>query len=105
MRPNTMTRYRGAAARHIKPYLGDKPIAQLKGKDIQKLYDTLTKQGNRNTGEELSSGTIRGIHSVLHEALDAAQQASIIPRNPSEEIEAPKFTYKPKRVLTDEQLD
>ena len=42
---------------------------------------------------------------MLHEALGAAQQASIIPRNPTEEIEAPKFTYKPKKVLTDKQLD
>ena len=42
---------------------------------------------------------------MLHEALGAAQQASIIPRNPTEEIEAPKFSYKPKKVLTDKQLD
>ena len=42
---------------------------------------------------------------MLHEALGAAQQASIIPRNPTEEIEAPKFSYKPKKVLTDKHLD
>ena len=105
IRPNTMTRYQGTVDRHIKPYLGDKPISQVKGKDIQRLYETLAKRGNRNTGEGLSSGTVRGIHSMLHEALGAAQQASIIPRNPTEEIEAPKFSYKPKKVLTDEQLE
>ena len=105
IRPNTMTRYQGTVDRHIKPYLGDKPISQVKGKDIQRLYETLAKRGNRNTGEGLSSGTVRGIHSMLHEALGAAQQASIIPRNPTEEIEAPKFSYKPKKVLTDKQLD
>ena len=105
IRPNTMTRYQGTVDRHIKPYLGDKPISQVKGKDIQRLYETLAKRGNRNSGEGLSSGSVRGIHSMLHEALGAAQQASIIPRNPTEEIEAPKFTYKPKKVLTDKQLD
>ena len=105
IRPNTMTRYQGTVDRHIKPYLGDKPISQVKGKDIQRLYETLAKRGNRNTGEGLSSGTVRGIHSMLHEALGAAQQASIIPRNPTEEIEAPKFSYRPKKVLTDKQLD
>ena len=105
IRPNTMTRYQGTVDRHIKPYLGDKPISQVKGKDIQRLYETQAKRGNRNTGEGLSSGTVRGIHSMLHEALGAAQQASIIPRNPTEEIEAPKFSYKPKKVLTDKQLD
>lgn len=105
IRPNTMTRYQGTVARHIKPYLGDKPIAQLKGKDIQKLYDTLAKRGNQKTGKGLSSGTIRGIHSMFHEALDAARQSNLIAHNPTEEIDAPKFSYKPKRVLTDEQLD
>lgn len=105
IRPNTMTRYQGAVDQHIKPYLGDKPISQVKGKDIQRPYETLTKRENRNTGEGLSSGTVRGVHSMLHKALGAAQQASVIPRNPVEEIKAPKFSYKPKRVLTDARLD
>ena len=105
IRPNTMTRYQGTVARHIKPYLGDKPVAQVKGKDIQKLYETLATHGNRNTGKGLSSGTIRGIHSMLHEALGAARQAGVIPKNPTEVIEAPKFSYKSKKVLTDEQLE
>lgn len=100
-----MTRYQGAVDQHIKPYLGDKPISQVKGKDIQRPYETLTKRENRNTGEGLSSGTVRGVHSMLHKALGAAQQASVIPRNPVEEIKAPKFSYKPKRVLTDARLD
>ena len=100
-----MARYCGTVVRHIKPYLGDKPVTQIKGKDIQRLYDTLAQRGNRNTGEGLSSGTIRGIHSMLHEVLSSAQQAGVIPHNPTEEIEAPKFSYKPKRVLTDEQLE
>lgn len=105
IRPSTLTRYRGTVNRHINPHIGSKPIAQIKGKDIQKLYETLAKQGNRITGEGLASGTIRGIHSMLHEALGAAQQASIIPKNPTEEIDAPKFSYKPKQVLTNKQLD
>lgn len=105
IRPTTMTRYQGAVDRHIKPYLGDKPIAQIKGEDVQKLYDMLARQGNRNTGAGLSSGTIRGIHSILHEALGTAQRVGLIARNPSEEIDAPKFSYKSKRVLTDEQLE
>ena len=31
----------------------------------------------------------------------AAQQAGLIPRNPTEDIDAPKFNYKSKKVLTD----
>ena len=50
IRPSTLSRYEGAVRNHIVPYMGDKPIAQITGKDIQKLYDTLARQGNRNTG-------------------------------------------------------
>lgn len=105
VRPTTHSRYQGTVVRHIKPHLGDKPISQITGKDIQKLYDTLARQGNQKTGEGLSSGTIRGIHVMLHEALGAAQQAGVIARNPTEEIDAPRFSYKAKQILTDEQLE
>ena len=105
LRPATLSRYEGTVRNHIVPYMGDKPISQITGKDIQKLYDTLARQGNRNTGEGLASGTIRGIHAMFHEAMGAAQQAGLIPRNPTEDIGAPKFSYKSKKVLTDEQLE
>ena len=105
LRPATLSRYEGTVRNHIVPYMGDKPISQITGKDIQKLYDTLAHHGNQNTGEGLASGTIRGIHAMFHEAMSAAQQAGLIPRNPTEDIDAPKFSYKGKKVLTDEQLE
>lgn len=37
--------------------------------------------------------------------MKAAQQASLIAKNPTEELEPPKFHYKDKQILTDEQLD
>lgn len=52
---------------------------------------------NRITGEGLSSGTIRGIHARLHAAIGAAQQAVLIPQNPTEDIDAPKFSYNGKK--------
>ena len=100
-----MKRYEGTVAKHIKPYLGEKIISQVTGKDIQKMYNILAYHGNQNKGEGLASGAVRGIHAMFHEAMDAAQQASLIPRNPTEDIDAPKFNYKSKKVLTDEQLE
>ena len=76
--PLTMKRYEGTVVRHIKPYLGEKIISQVTGKDIQKLYDILARHGNRITGEGLASGTIRGIHAMFHDCLlytsDAADE-------------------------------
>ncbi len=37
--------------------------------------------------------------------MKAARQASLIAQNPIEEVAPPKFRYKDKQVLTDEQLD
>jgi len=105
IRPTTFARYRGTAEKHIKPYLGSKKLSQLTSKDIQRLYETLATEGRQDGQGGLSSGTIRGIHTVFHGAMKVAQQASLIARNPIEELEPPRFRYKDKQVLTDEQLD
>lgn len=52
IRPSTLRRYEGTVRNHIVPFMGDKPITQITGKDIKKLYDTLARQGNRTTGEK-----------------------------------------------------
>lgn len=105
LRPNTQIRYRGIVRNHIKPQLGDKVISQLSQKDIQKFYERLAQQGNQKTGAGLTGGSIRGIHNMLHEALDAAETACLILRNPTESFTPPKPEPKPKWVLTEEQLD
>ena len=105
VRPTTFARYLGTVENHLKPYLGNRKLSQLTARDIQRLYETLAKDGRQDGQGGLSSGTIRGIHTVFHGALKAAQQASLIARNPTEELEPPKFHYKDKQVLTDEQLD
>ncbi len=105
IRPTTFARYCGTVEKHLKPYLGSKKLFQLTVKDIQRLYETLAREGRQDGEGGLASGTIRGIHTVFHRALKSAQQASFIARNPTEELEPPKFRYKDKQILTDEQLD
>ena len=90
---------------HIRPRLGTKIISQVTPKDIQRLYDKLAQSGNLRTGVGLSGGTIYGIHGMLHEALQAAQQAHLIASNPTAQVTVPKFAYGPKQILTKEQLD
>ena len=105
IRPNTLIRYQGTVKNHIKPQLGHKVISQIKPKDIQKFSDRLLTHGKLNGGGGLSDNTVRGIHGMLHEALDAAKQARLIIRNPTEDAMPPKFSQTPKRILTDEQLE
>ena len=97
LRPNTLRNYRSYIENHIRPSLGDKQLARLTPKDIQRFYEKL--------GGSLASGTVRRIHTTLHGTLKAAQQAHLIASNPTEQIIAPKFSYGAKQILTDEQLD
>ena len=105
IRPATLIRYRGTVENHIRPKLGNKIISQVTPKDIQRLYDKLAQSGNLHTGAGLSGETIYGIHGMLHEALQAAQQTHLIASNPTEQVTVPKFTYGSKQILTEEQLD
>ena len=56
-------------------------------------------------GHQLSDSMVRHIHTTLHAALKDAVQAHVIPRNPTKGTTAPKPNYKPKRILTGEELD
>lgn len=96
VRPSTLNGYRSYIENHIRPSLGEKRISQIKATDVQKFYDKLNQR--------LASGSVRRIHTVLHGILKAAQQARLIPKNPVDEVTPPKFSYKQKQVLTDEQL-
>ncbi|MCF2617896.1 hypothetical protein JQM68_11930 [Oscillibacter valericigenes] len=48
---------------------------------------------------------IMGIHTMLHEAMKAAEESHIIAKNPTENIPVPKANPKPKQVLNDDQLE
>ena len=97
LRPNTLRNYCSYIENHIRPGLGDKQLARITPKDVQRFYEKLS--------DCLASGTVRRIHTTLHGALKAAQQAHLIASNPTEQITAPKFSYGAKQILTDEQLD
>ena len=109
VRPGTLEGYRRYIEYYIKPQLGDKQISLLSQQDIQRMYRRLKTEGrihkHPEMGHQLSDSMVRHIHSTLHAALKDAVQAHVIPRNPTEGTTAPKPNYKPKRILTGEELD
>lgn len=52
-----------------------------------------------------SARTVYGIHTTLHHALKTAMEQNLIPSNPAAEVNPPKFTGTPMKVLTEAQLD
>ena len=109
VRPGTLKSYRGYIEYYIKPQLGDKQISLISQQDIQRMYRRLKTEGRIHEHPEmdhqLSDSMVRHIHTTLHAALKDAVQAHVIPRNPTEGTTAPKANYKPKRILTGEELD
>ena len=97
VRPSTLNGYRSYIENHIRPRLGEKRISQIKAADIQRFYDALS--------QKLASGSVRRIHTTLHGILKSAVQARLIPRNPVDDVIAPKFSYQKKNVLTEEQIN
>lgn len=109
LRESTMQSYRMIVNHYIKPYLGGKPLTSLTTADIQKLYNKLKKEGRVREdpikGKTLADSMVRGIHMMLHEALDAAVKERLIVRNPTNGTTVPKPNYPDKQVLDDGQLE
>ena len=109
LRPDTLKRYRGDMDRHVKPYLGHKKLTQITAEDLRELYHTLQERGRISPrpgqGPGLSPATVRGIHAALHQALQAAADQCLIPNNPAKQLDPPKITHKPMKILNEEQMD
>lgn len=109
LRESTLIRYKGMIEHQIKPYLGEEKISAISTADIQKLYNWLRENGrveeHYEKGNALSDSMVRGVHMMLHQALDAAVREHLIPRNPTEGTVIPKANYAPKQILSEGQLD
>ena len=108
VRESTLDGYRSLVNNYIKPHLGDKKIGSVTTADVQKMYNWLKQNGrvkeHYEKGDTLSDSMVRGIHTVLHQALDAAVQERIIVKNPTNGTVIPKANYAPKNILTEAQL-
>lgn len=109
IRESTLDSYKAMIKNQIKPYLGDRPLSALTTQELQKFYNTVKKKGrvkpDKLHGTELADSMVRGIHMMLHEALDMAVCLRLIVKNPTVGTTIPKNNYPPKQILNDEQLD
>lgn len=108
LRESTVCGYRSDVRHHIKPALGSKRLRSITQRDVQKFYNAMGKKTYKaSDGSErcLADATVRGIHMMLHEALDMAVRLRLIVKNPTVGTTIPKNNYPPKQILNDEQLD
>jgi integrase len=106
IRLRSIGRYRQLLADHVRPYLGQRPIASLGPLDIQGLYDQLAR-GGRKDGKRggLHPRTIRQVHHCLHLALGYAAKWHSLPTNVAADAEPPALPSDQPTQLTCEQVD
>ena len=109
LRFSTAEYYRRGIELHITPRIGDIPLKKLTGRDLQWLYKDLQEHGRLREAQKgkqpgLSDSTIRGIHTMLHNALDRAVKERLIIRNPADDCVPPKIPKHEMKILPPEQI-
>ena len=108
LRPSTLKSYRYECEK-ICEYIGDKQVKLLTTADCQRMYNKFKKSGRTKNvaalGLEMSASTVRRLHMMFHEAMEAAQRKRLIAINPTEGTVVPGCNYKEMTVLNEEQLE
>ena len=109
LRFSTAEYYRRGIELHITLRIGDIPLKKLTGRDLQGLYKDLREHGRLREAQKgkqpgLSDSTIRGIHTMLHNALDRAVKERLIVRNPADDCVPPKILKHEMKILPPEQI-
>ena len=107
LRPSTVRGYR-RYAKQINRSLGDKQISLITTQQIQRMYNKLKRDGREKArekfGDGLSDSSVRSIHMLLHEVMEAAVQARLIAKNPTAGTKIPKCNYPDKKILNESEL-
>ena len=109
IRPSTMNYYHRNIEQHIIPAIGDIPLNKLTTRDLQKLYNDLQSNGRLRKVQKkekpgLSNSTVRGIHMMLHNALDRAMKEKLILSNPTENCIIPQIEKQEMKILHSDHI-
>lgn len=90
VRPSSHQTYQGYIENHIKPRIGEVPLAKLTTLDLQKLYKDLLAGGRverteaKHQPKGLGAKTVRNINQVISSAMDFAKEQRLILINPTD---------------------
>ena len=109
IRPSTAGYYRRAMEEYTIPRIGNIKLNKLTSREIQKLYKDLLENGRlrkkqRKKHPGLSGSTVRGVHIMLHSALDRAVKERLLIRNPADSCVVPKIQHQEMKTLQPEEL-
>ena len=99
LRPSTFEGYR-LDVRRVVERIGERRLQSLTPTMLTRLYGGL--------GERLAPRTVRGVHTVLRQALADAVAWQLLPRNPADRAKPPSLASvsdMPPRTWSARQLD
>jgi integrase len=94
---NTFRSYEGHIRLHLKPHLGQIPLAKLRRAHIRAAYDQ-TLAANTLRQRTVSAATIHRVHATLRKALNDAVAEGRITDNPARHVEL-ESVMRPKPVV------
>lgn len=97
VKDGTYSYYRRYLHLYVLPPVGKKPLQKVTETDIQTLYVSLLHE------RHLSPNTVRLVHTILHEAFEAAVERRMIPRNPAQDVTLPRESWPEMKYLSAEQ--
>ena len=109
IRPSTAGYYRRAMEEYTIPRIGTIKLNKLTSREIQKLYKDLLENGRTRNQQRkkkpgLSGSTVRGVHIMLHSALDRAVKERLLIRNPADSCVVPKVQHQEMKTMQPEDL-
>jgi integrase len=94
---NTLTSYRTALSKRIRPLTQGLDIRSVKREDIQKLYGEMQRLN-------LSFYVVKDVRAVICGALDEAVESGILPSNPARGVKLPPRVKKDPEYFTADEV-
>ncbi|MBA3825479.1 MAG: site-specific integrase [Ktedonobacterales bacterium] len=95
LRSKTMLGYESMVKNHL-DFIGDIPLSKLTAHTLQKHYTAKL--------QVFAATTIHHLHAFLHVVLDHAVRLELIPKNPTDYVDAPGIHTAEIRPLTEQQI-
>ncbi|MBT9156282.1 MAG: Transposase [Firmicutes bacterium] len=89
---------------HIKPALGNIPMAKLQANMLQAFYNEKLANGRADGKGGLSTRLVRYLHAVIRQALQQAVKEGLLQRNVADATSPPTIKNKQMRPLTEAEL-
>lgn len=87
---STARAYESAIRLHVSPRIGGVELGKLTPRLLNEIYQSLLAGGRCDGSGGLSPATVRGIHLIIHKALQDAHDVGLIPSNPASKAKPPR---------------